>query len=125
MTEQVKVTTVGGTVTGFSGGQAAASAILDEVPYRKTRQGVTRELDLHFFIRQLLEQMNQKDYERLVGLLTPAVLSFLSRYDRDTMRQYFWMLPFIQPAFIPLGLKLFISKLFHLPGNHKNSERNL
>jgi len=122
---QVKVTTVGGTVTGFSGGLAAASAILDEVPYRKTRQRVTRELDLHFFIRQLLEQMNQKDYERLVGLLTPAVLSFLSRYDRDTMRQHFWMLPFIQPAFIPLGLKLFISKLFHLPGNHKNSERNL
>ena len=43
---QVKVTTVGGTVTGLSGGQAAASAILDEIPYRKTRKGVTRELDL-------------------------------------------------------------------------------
>jgi len=103
---QVKVTTVGGTITGFSGGQAAAAAILDEVLYRKTRKGVTRELDLHFFIRQLLEKMDQKDYVRLIGLLSPPVLSFLSKYDRDTMRQYFWKLLLIQPRFIPLGLKL-------------------
>ena len=103
---QVKVTTVGGTVTGLSGGQAAACAILEEVPYRKTRKGVTRELNLHFFIRQLLEKMDQKDYVRLIELLSPSVLSFLSKYDRDTMRQYFWKLLLIQPRFIPLGLKL-------------------
>jgi len=103
---QVKVTTVGGTVTGLSGGQAAACAILEEVPYRKTRKGVTKELNLHFFIRQLLEKMDQKDYVRLIGLLSPTVLSFLSKYDRDTMRQYFWKLLLIQPRFIPLGLKL-------------------
>jgi len=103
---QVKVTTVGGTVTGLSGGQAAACAILEEVPYRKTRKGVTKELNLHFFIRQLLEKMDQKDYVRLIGLLSPTVLSFFSKYDRDTMRQYFWKLLLIQPRFIPLGLKL-------------------
>jgi len=103
---QVKVTTVGGTVTGLSGGQAAARAIIDEVPYRKTRRGVTRELDLHFFIRQLLEKMDQEDYVKLVGLLSQPVLSFLSRYDRDTMRQHFWKLLLIQPRFISLGLKL-------------------
>jgi len=102
----VKVTTVGGTVTGLSGGQAAARAIIDEVPYRKTRRGVTRELDLHFFIRQLLEKMDQEDYVKLVGLLSQPVLSFLSRYDRDTMRQHFWKLLLIQPRFISLGLKL-------------------
>ena len=110
---QVKVTTVGGTVTGLSGGQAAACAILEKVPYRKTRKGVTRELDLHFFIRRLLEKMDQEDFAKLMGLLSPSVLSFLSRYDRDTMRQHFWTLPFIQPAFIPLGLKLLVKKLFH------------
>lgn len=111
---QVKVTTVGGTVTGLLGGQAAACAILEKAPYRKTRLGLTRELDLHYFIRQLLEKMDQQDYVRLMGLLTPSVLSFLSQYDRDTMRQHFWKLPFKQPAFIPFGLKLFIRKLFHL-----------
>jgi len=111
---QVKITTVGGTVTGLAGGQAAAGAILEKTPYRKTRLGLTRELDLHYFIRKMMEEMNQKDYSRLVGLLNPSVLSFLSRYDRDTMRQHFWKLPFKQPAFIPLGLKLFIRKLFHL-----------
>jgi flavin-dependent dehydrogenase len=107
---QVKVTTVGGTVTGLSGGQAAACSILDEVPYWKTRKGVTRELDLHFFIRQLLEKMDQEDYVKLVGLLSPPVLSFLSRYDRDTMRHHFWKLLLIQPRFIPLGLKLLLRR---------------
>jgi flavin-dependent dehydrogenase len=105
---QVKVTTVGGTVTGLSAGQAAARAILDEVPYRKTRLGVTRELDLHYFIRKLLEKMEQKDYERLVELISPDVQSFLSRYDRDAMRSQFWKLLLIQPRFIPLGLKLLL-----------------
>ena len=105
---QVKVTTVGGTVTGLSAGQAAARAILDEVPYRKTRLGVTRELDLHYFIRKLLEKMDQKDYERLVELISPDVQSFLSRYDRDAMRSQFWKLLLIQPRFIPLGLKLLL-----------------
>ncbi len=107
---QVKVTTVGGTVTGLSGGQAAARAILDEVPYRKTREGVTRELDLHFFIRELLGKMDQKDYVRLVELLSPPVLSFLSRHDRDTMRHHFWKLLLIQPRFIPLGIKLLLRR---------------
>ncbi|MCJ7717681.1 MAG: NAD(P)/FAD-dependent oxidoreductase [Anaerolineales bacterium] len=107
---QVKVTTVGGTVTGLSGGRAAASAILADLSYRKTRRSVSRELDLHLFIRQLLEKMKQQEYIRLVELLKPSVLSLLSRYDRDTMRKHFWKLPFIQPAFIPLGLKLLIRK---------------
>ncbi len=107
---QVKITTVGGTVTGLSAGQAAARAILDEVPYRKTRLGVTRELDLHFFIRKLLEKMDQKDYERLVRSISPDVQSFLSRYDRDAMRRQFWKLLPIQPRFIPLGLKLLLRR---------------
>ena len=107
---QVKVTTVGGTVTGLSGGQAAACSILDEVPYRKTRLGVTRELDLHFFIRKLLGKMDQKDYERLVESISPPVQSFLSRYDRDSMRSQFWKLLLIQPRFIPLGLKLLLRR---------------
>ena len=107
---QVKVTTVGGTVTGLSGGQAAACAILDEVTYRKTRKGVTRELDLHLLIRKLLEKMDQKDYERLVELISPNVQSFLSRHDRDAMRYHFWKLILIQPRFIPLGIKLLLRR---------------
>lgn len=107
---QVKVTTVGGTVTGLSGGQAAACAILDEVTYRKTRKGVTRELDLHLLIRKLLEKMDQKDYERLVELISPNVQSFLSRHDRDAMRYHFWKLILIQPRFISLGIKLLLCR---------------
>jgi flavin-dependent dehydrogenase len=107
---QVKVTTVGGTVTGLYGGEAAARSILSGVPYQKTRRIVKRELDLHFYIRELLEKMDGEDYIRLVRSLTPPVQSFLSRYDRDAMRRQFWKLPLIQPRFILLGLKLLLNR---------------
>ena len=105
---QVKVSTVGGTVTGLFGGQAAARSILDGVTYQITRLSSKRELDVHWFIRELLEKMDQKDYERLVKLISPNVQSFLCRYDRDAMRRQFWKLILIQPRFIPLGLQLLL-----------------
>ncbi|MCK4489534.1 MAG: hypothetical protein KAU23_04700, partial [Anaerolineales bacterium] len=63
---------------------------------------------VHWFIRELLEKMDQKDYERLVKLISPNVQSFLCRYDRDAMRRQFWKLILIQPRFIPLGLQLLL-----------------
>ncbi|MGB2963307.1 MAG: NAD(P)/FAD-dependent oxidoreductase [Anaerolineales bacterium] len=107
---QVKVTTVGGTVTGLSGARAAAKTILNGVPNRKARGEVQRELDIHYFIRHLLEKMDQTDYIRLIQSITPAVKSFLNKYDRDAMRRQFWKLPLIQPRFIPLGLKLLLRR---------------
>ena len=106
---QVKVTTVGGTVTGLSGGHAAAESILEDMPYQKTQLAIGKELNLHYFIRQLLNKMEQEDYVNLVGSLTPTVQSFLGKYDRDSMRRHFWKLPFIQSRLIPLGLKLLVS----------------
>ena len=107
---QVKVTTVGGTVTGLSGAGAGAKAILNGIPYRETRIQVQRELDIHYFIRHLLEKMEQENYVRLIQSITPAVKSFLRKHDRDAMRRQFWKLPLIQPHFIPLGLKLLLSR---------------
>jgi len=103
---QVKVTTVGGTVTGLCGARAAAEAIITGSGYRKKLKPVQRELDLHLFIRNLLIRMSARDYETLVGLITPAVKSFLRGHDRDSMRSHFWKLVVLQPGFIPLGLKL-------------------
>ena len=105
---QVKNTTVGGTVTGFFGGKVAAQAILEGISYKKSLRDGMRELNIHFIVRQLLSNMNQKDYDRLIEYLSPAILSFLSINDRDSMRQKIWQLPFIQPRFIPLGLKLLL-----------------
>ena len=108
---QVKVTTVGGTVTGLYGGMAAAEAILQGSSFRKAYQNGLRELGLHLFIRNLLTKMAADDYQRLIRDISPAVQSFLSRYDRDAIRRHFWKLALLQPDFIPLGLKLLFKNI--------------
>lgn len=110
---QVKVTTVGGTVTGFRGAQAVVEAILEDRPYVDKVKPLKRELDLHWFIRSLLEGMDNRGYDNLVQKMTPPVQRFLGEYDRDTMRGQFWKLPFIQPQFIILGLSLLYRFLIH------------
>lgn len=103
---QVKVTTVGGTVTGLSASRGLAESILEgHFPSPRMRQ-VERELDLHLFIRGLMNKMSQKDYQVLIRSLSPPVRDFLSKRDRDSMHFHFWKLAVLQPGFIPLGLKL-------------------
>ena len=108
---QVKVSTVGGTVTGFGGAIDVVRMILGTKP-QKGRMRVKKELDLHLLIRRLLDQMAPGDYASLIEMLTPQVMNFLSRHDRDSMRSHFWKLTIIQPGFIPLGLKLLTRSIF-------------
>ena len=105
---QVKVTTVGGTVTGLAGARATAEGILSGTILSRTHFALERELNLHLFIRKLLQRMAPRDYINLVESINPAVKSFLSARDRDSMRAHFWKLPFLQPKFIPLGLRLLL-----------------
>lgn len=115
---QVKVTTVGGTVTGFWGAEAAAEAIVQQRPYGQTLGPLKKELDLHWRIRSLLEKMDNRGYERLLSYLSPGVKRFLAKYDRDGMRSHFWKLPLIQPRFIPMGVKLLLKSPNHQPLPH-------
>ncbi len=103
---QVKVTTVGGTVTGFRGAQAVIQQILEQDKARQTARSLKQELDLHVWIRKLLERMRLEDYQQMVELISPEVKRFLAVHDRDRMRRQFWKLPFLQPGFIPLGFQL-------------------
>jgi flavin-dependent dehydrogenase len=105
---QVKVTTVGGTVTGLMGGLAAARAVSSGTGYQAELRAVKRELDLHLFIRDLMAKMSGPDYQYLVGAVSSPVREFLSKHDRDRMRNHFWKLAILQPAFIPLGGKLLL-----------------
>ena len=100
---QVKVTTVGGTVTGFVGAHDAVGVIQGN---HNSKVKVKKELDLHLLIRRLLDQMSPDDYDELIDILNPSVTDFLSCHDRDNMRSHFWKLVVLQPRFIPLGLKL-------------------
>lgn len=106
---QVKVTTVGGTVTGLWGARAAAEAVLGDKAYADTVQSLARELDLHWWIRSLLERLDQEGYQNLIQRVSPGVERFLAAHDRDSMKANFWKLPFVQPLYIPQGLKLLLT----------------
>jgi flavin-dependent dehydrogenase len=103
---QVKVTTVGGTVTGLAAARELSERILAGRSALYRYHSVGRELDLHLFIRQLLNKMTAKDYADLLNFITPPVSSFLAKRDRDAMKFHFWKLAVHQPSFIPLGLSL-------------------
>jgi hypothetical protein len=53
---QVKLTTVGGVVTGLRGARAATSALLRHGDYVAELQGLKRELDLHLVLRRVLDR---------------------------------------------------------------------
>ncbi len=102
---QVKVTTVGGTVTGFWGARAAVKTILEGTSYQKNLRTLKRELALHWYIRLLLERLNNAGYDELAKNITPAVQTFLGNRNRDQMAGAFWKLPFIQPRMLLVGLR--------------------
>jgi flavin-dependent dehydrogenase len=107
---QVKNTTVGGTVTGLWGAAAAVRALLQGTPYARELRPLKRELDLHWFIRLLLDRLDNPGYDRLVHSVTPAVQQFLSRHNRDGMAGTFWKLPLHQPRLLALGLRLLLHR---------------
>lgn len=108
---QVKVTTVGGTVTGLLGAEAAARALSRGTSYRRELRPLNRELDVHWFLRLLLDRMTNADYDRLVRNITPPVQRFLSRYNRDEMAGTAWKLPVLQPQFLLTGLRILLRQL--------------
>jgi len=96
----VKVTTVGGTVSGFLGAQAAATAILNGRCYRAHCWRVKRELNIHWLLRLLLDRLDNRGYDTLVGTVTLEVRHFLSQYDRDSMDPVVWRLPILEPRLL-------------------------
>lgn len=109
---QVKVTTVGGTVSGLWGAAAAVRALLWGTSYAHELRPLKRELDLHWLIRQFLDRLDNRGYDQLLGQVTPLVQQFLGRYHRDEMARVFWRLLLLQPRLVVLGL----SRLLHGSG---------
>ena len=79
---QVKVTTVGGIVTGFRGAIGVAQSILRDGASRELRT-LRRELDTHWLIRRTMHHFQQKDYSHLVDLMNIATKNTLSEITRD------------------------------------------
>jgi flavin-dependent dehydrogenase len=101
---QVKVTTVGGIVTGVRGAEGVAEAILNGGRSRKL-SSLRRELNLHLLIRRALHHFQQADYSRLVDLLNSPAKTSLSTYTRDEAARVLWHICRNQPRLLLLGLR--------------------
>ena len=101
---QVKVTTVGGIVTGFRGAIGVAQSILRDGASRELRT-LRRELDTHWLIRRTMHHFQQKDYSHLVDLLNMATRNTLSEINRDESARLLWTVLRRQPRLALLGLR--------------------
>ena len=101
---QVKVSTVGGIVTGFRGAQGVADALLGSDESNELRE-LRRELDTHWLIRKTLHHFQQKDYSHLVDLLNAATRESLGEIHRDQSTKLLWNVIRNQPRLALLGLR--------------------
>jgi len=101
---QVKVSTVGGIVTGFRGAQGVADALLGSGKSGELR-ALRRELDTHWLIRKTLHHFRQKDYSYLVDLLNSATRESLGEIHRDNSTRLLWNVFRHQPRLVLLGLR--------------------
>src|SRR5207245_3668025 len=79
---QVKVSTVGGIVTGFRGALGVSQALLQNGKSRELA-ALRRELGTHWLIRRALHHFEQKDYSQLVDLLDASTRQSLGEINRD------------------------------------------
>ena len=101
---QVKVTTVGGLVTGFRGARGVAETILRNG--RSAELGaLRRELSAHWLIRRALHHFQQTDYSRLVDLLDASARTSLGEITRDEAARLLWETVRRQPRLVLLGLR--------------------
>jgi flavin-dependent dehydrogenase len=101
---QVKVSTVGGIVTGFRGAQAVADALLDTGGHAELG-ALRRELGTHWLIRRALHRFRQKDYSQLVDLLSDSTRKSLGEINRDESARLLWNVLRRQPRLVLLGLR--------------------
>jgi flavin-dependent dehydrogenase len=100
---QVKVSTIGGIVTGFRGARGVADAILRKG--RSELRALQRELATHWLVRRALHHFSQDDYCRLVDMLNDSARESLGEINRDESTRLLWNLVRRQPRLALLGLR--------------------
>ena len=109
---QVKVSTVGGIVTGLRGALGVGQAVLRQSGSDELA-ALRRELRTHWVIRRALHRFQQKDYSELVDLLNAAARQSLGEINRDESTRLLWSVIRRQPRLLLLGLRgLLMGKTF-------------
>jgi flavin-dependent dehydrogenase len=101
----VKVTTVGGLVSGLWGAKAAADSLVRGTSYRRELRGLHAELHIHDLMRWVLDRFNANDYERMLALLGHGLQTVLGRHNRDSVARAKWSLVAAQPRILTLAAK--------------------
>jgi flavin-dependent dehydrogenase len=100
----VKVSTVGGIVTGFLGALGIVEAVMNGGSSQALRT-LRRELDLHRLVRDTLHRFTEADYRRLLDAMNGRARRLLSAYTRDEATPLLVRLCLGQPRFLFLGLR--------------------
>ncbi|WP_322798321.1 NAD(P)/FAD-dependent oxidoreductase [Thermoflexus sp.] len=100
---QVKVTTVGGTVTGLWG--AAAVAEILHAGRAGWARELTMELIAHWLVRRILDRFSLEDYERLLLHLNRRAMIRLGTVPRDRWARGLVGFLLAQPAWAWLALR--------------------
>jgi len=100
---QVKVTTIGGIVTGLRGARGVADAILGNS--RSELRALRRELATHWLIRRALHYFGQEEYRQLVDILNVSTRESLAEINRDEATRLLWNVVRRQPRLVLLGLR--------------------
>ena len=103
----VKVTTVGGIVTGFRGALGVAETILHGRTSGVLRQ-LRRELDWHRLLRRSLGHFRQHDYDLLLDVLNPGAKGVLGAHTRDEASRVLLRLCLVQPRLLLLALRTLV-----------------
>lgn len=101
---QVKVSTVGGIVTGLRGALGVGQSILGGGRNRELTT-LRRELGTHWLIRRTLHHFKQRDYSQLVDLLDASTRESLGKINRDESTRLLWNVVKRQPRLVLLGLR--------------------
>ena len=107
---QVKVTTVGGLVTGFRG----ALGVVESILHGSSRhlRSLRLELEAHRLLRRIMHSFNEDDYCKLIDLINDATATSLKRHTRDEAPMVLWKLAMAQPRFMLFATRRLITGSF-------------
>ena len=100
----VKVSTVGGLVTGFKGADAVARLIAGEDGHRALRS-LRRELEGHRLVRRAIHHFGQPQYSRMLDLMNARSTRLLSSYTRDQSSKILWRMSLVEPRLFLLAAR--------------------
>lgn len=106
---QVKATTGGGIIPSLKAAQTLCDSIINKKNYdREFKKHSGRELLLHLRIRSLLNRFSDKDYDKLLDLMSQEkIRKILKKYDRDTPIPLVLNLMLKEPRFLYFSKKIF------------------